>query len=304
MDSGQRGITIAVVATMLALSLYVPAASAVSDERPQATVYTIDVDENGDATWTIELRYQLVDDEEVDAFESLRDDFRQGELEVFEGIEEDMEPFADEASVATDRPMTLSEFERDVYIRESLTQTVGVVTVSFEWSGFAAVEDSEVRIGDVFVGSGLALTSNERLVVETFDEPPLRSVSPEPDTNDGDRLVWDGERFFEEGQPSVVFAEDEPGAGNGDENGTDDGGSDTPGGMSTAATLAAGALVLLTGFAGGLYLGRKAGIVGKREEEEEKEKRDGADAEEETVETELLTDEDRVIRILEKKAAK
>lgn len=289
----RRFAVVAVLALVLLASA--PVASAVSYDRPQATVYTVDVDQNGDATWTIELRYQLVNTEDVEAFESIQEDFEEGNLSVFEGIEEDMAPFAEEASEATGREMSVSNFERDVYIRDSVTQTVGVVSVKFDWTAFANASSSEVRVGDVFVGSGLALTENERFIIENVEGLPLRTVSPEPDINDGELLIWDGERFFEEGQPSVVFSEQ-------DGNGSDDTGTSPQSDSSTPLAVVAGLLALVSGFAGGLYLGRKKGIVGKKGAEKEE---GGADeVEEAEAGKELLTDEDRVVRILEEEGGK
>lgn len=304
MGSGEHRRSAVVAVLVLFLFVSVPVASAVSYDRPQATVYTVDVDENGDATWTIELRYQLVDSEDVEAFESIQEDFEEGNLSVFEGIEQDMSPFADEASEATGRQMSVSNFRRDVYIRDSVTQTVGIVSVKFDWTNFANASSSEVRVGDVFVGSGLVLTENERFVIKHVEELPLQSVSPEPDINDGDRLIWDGERFFEEGQPSVLFSEDEGETepdNVSDDTGTSPQGSDS----STPVALVAGFLALVSGFAGGLYLGRKTGLVGGTVIEEEREKDDREDTEAETeTEKELLTDEDRVVRILEEEGGK
>ena len=297
MGSGKERRFAFVVALVLVLLLSVPMVSAVSYDSPQATVYTVDVDESGDATWTIELRYQLVNSEDVDAFESIREDFDEGNLSVFEGIEEDMSPFAEEASEATGREMSVSDFEKEIYIRDTVTQTVGVVSVTFDWTGFAEASSSEVRVGDVFVGSGLALTGNERFIIEHVEELPLRSVSPQPDINDGEHLIWDGERFFEEGQPSVVFSEEGNGTGNGD--GTD--GTETPQGSSTPIAVVAGLLALVSGFAGGLYLGRKKGFVGESEEEEKDDFEEGGTS---GTSDDLLTDEDRVIGILEEEGGK
>jgi uncharacterized membrane protein len=125
----------------------------------------------------------------------------------------------------------------------------------------------------------------------------LRSVSPQPDINDGEHLIWDGERFFEEGQPSVVFSEEGNGTGNGD--GTD--GTETPQGSSTPIAIVAGLLALVSGFAGGLYLGRKKGFVGESEEEEKDDFEEGGTS---GTSDDLLTDEDRVIGILEEEGGK
>jgi len=280
------------VASALTLFFLLPTASAVTEDRPHATVYSIEVDENGDATWTIELRYQLITQDEIGSFESLRDDFEEGEVDVFEGIEDEMNNFAVEAANATGREMSVEGFNRGVEIRDTLTGTEGAVYVTFEWNGFAYADDDEIRIGDVFAGGGLSIAGDERLVVQRMDALPLRSVAPETDSRDSDRLVWYGPRFFEEGQPEVIFGEEEADENQTVVNQTDDDVPDS-GGPSTAATVVAGFFVLLSGFAGGLYLSRRTGLVRVDVGEE------GDEGEEIEVESDLMTDEERVVRILE-----
>lgn len=279
-----------------------PTGAAVTDERPHATVYTIDVDEDGDATWTIELRYQLITDSEVDSFETLRTDFEEGNLTVFEDIEDEMAPFAEEASNQTGRSMSITDFERDVEIRDTVTLTVGVVSVNFEWTNFAAANNSTVHVGDVFAGGGLALSQDERLVIERLDSLPVRSVAPEPDIRDSNRFVWDGERFFEKEQPEVVFGEERQTGGN-DENVSDDdtGGEESPGGAPSAATLLGGLFVLVSGLAGGFYLSR-AGMARRDAETDDEIAVDSSD--EKGSEGDLMSDEDRVVSILEDNGGK
>lgn len=287
------------VASALTLLFILPTASAVTEDRPHATVYDIEVDEDGDATWTVELRYQLITQDEIGSFESLREDFEEGEVEVFEGIEDDMHNFAVEAANATGREMSVEGFNRGVEIRDTLTGTEGAVYVTFVWNNFARAEADEVRIGDVFAGGGLSIAGDERLVVQRMDALPLRSVAPETDSSSSDRLVWYGPRFFEEGQPEVVFGEEEE-ENQTAVNGTQD---DTPeppdSGPSTAATVVAGFFVLLSGFAGGLYLSRRTGFVQTDADEDHDE-----EGEEIEVESDLMTDEERVVHILEEGGGK
>lgn len=294
-----------VVVLAISLFLLVPTPSAqVTDERPHATVYTVDVDGDGNATWNIQLRYRLIGENEISSFETVQEEFEKGNLTVFDGIEEEMRPFANEASNLTGRPMSLSGFERDIRVRDTLTLTEGLVSVSFNWSNFAGTNGSVVRVGDVFAGGGLALADDERLVVESTGAPPVSSVSPEPDTRDDGRFVWDGEIFFGEGQPSVVFGdppETDADTNGTDVNRTDDDNVSRTDGSPTAATVIAGILVLLSGFAGGFYLSR-SGFFGGETRKETATSEDGD--EEETVDDELLTDEDRVVRILRQNGGK
>lgn len=287
------------VIVVLALLLVTPTtAMAVSYDGPQATVYTINVDESGDATWTIELRYQLTSEEDIEAFEGIVEEFEAGNITFFDGVEEDMAPLAEEASNETGREMSLSGFERDARVEDTVTRTAGIASLEFNWSNFAEVEDGKVRVGDVFVGSGLVIADDERLVIRYEGEYEFESIVPQPDINTGERLIWDGERFFEERQPEVVLANGTEDEGNGTTNGgeTDDGDDETDI-LSSATTVLAGLLVLMSGFAGGVYLSRKTEMGNGEEiaiDESEKEETEIETQEE----TEILTDKDRVERLL------
>lgn len=283
---------------VLAVLLVMPTAVAVSYDSPQATVYTIDVDEDGDATWTIELRYQLTSEEDIEAFEGIVRDFEAGNITFFEGIEEEMRPLVKEASNATGREMIISDFERDARVEDTVTRTAGIASVEFRWSDFASKEDGEVTVGDAFVGSGLVIAEDERLVLQHEGRYDIESVVPEPDIDAGERVIWDGEKFFEEGQPTAVLRNgtEQNETTNGEE--TDEG-EDEPNPLSSATNLLAGLLVLMSGFAGGVYLSRKTGTGNGEEISIDKTENEETEIDPQTEDsTELLTDKDRVERLL------
>ncbi len=157
---------------------------------------------DGSATWTVEFWVQLDDDETTDAFESIADD-----------VDEDPEPyltrFADRidstvatASDATERDMSIDGFAVETE-RQSLAREYGVIRYTFDWDGFAAVDGAELRAGDAI--EGLYLDDGTRLLLSWPDAYELTDVSPEPDDQRQNAVIWRGSQTdFVTGEPHVV----------------------------------------------------------------------------------------------------
>lgn len=247
--------------------------------EPHVTVYRIHVHDDGNATWTVELRQRLPTEQDRRGFQSFLEAVESGNVTVFEGIEGEMRPLVADAENATGRSMRAVDFGRDAAIRDTVTGTEGVTSVSFNWTGFARREDGELVIGDVFVGSGLTIAEGERLVVEHDPSMTVADIVPAPDAAESGRLQWNGRRFFEANRPRVVFR---------------DGGTllgEVPLIGVPFSSLLAALVVLLSGFFGGLYIGRRVGLI------------DGDDVagDADGSGEELLTDEDRIVRLLEER---
>ncbi|MDY6779019.1 MAG: winged helix-turn-helix transcriptional regulator, partial [Halobacteria archaeon] len=180
----------------------------------------------------------------------------------------------------TNRSMSALNFDRDVRISDTVTGKVGITRVSFNWTNFAYRKDGNLVMGDVFVGSGLTIGSNEKLVVEYDRNLSLETVVPQPDTRDSNSLQWTGQRFFEAGHPRVVLS--------------------LPDTSSVSIppfliSVVAGVVVLISGFFGGVYIGRRFGIINGSNASASESEADGGSVE---TEDELLTDEDRIVNLL------
>lgn len=267
---------LAVAALLLATAAAPAAAQETRTPSPDITIYRIELHGDGNATWSVELRRRLTSSSEREGFEAFRDAVRSGNVTVFGGIERDITPLVEEAENATGRSMSAVGFSRDVAIRETVTGTQGVTSVRFTWTNFSRRSDGKLVAGDVFVGSGLTIGEGERLVIEYGDDLVLTEAVPEPEASEDATLQWNGRRFFEEGRPRVTLRR--AGGALGFLHGV---------GVPLPAVIG-GIVVLLSGFFGGLYIGRRAGLIDGATEPEG----DGTDEE-------LLTDEDRVVRLLE-----
>ncbi|MFW5929723.1 MAG: helix-turn-helix transcriptional regulator [Halobacteriota archaeon] len=267
-----RGVAVAVVvAAITAAMLASTGAAQEYDDRPTVTVYDADLHEDGNATWAVELRYQL-DPGEEEEFERYAESFENNETQVFEGIEREIEPLVREAAEQTGRDTRAVDWQRDVYVEDSLTGEAGVTRVSFTWTEFT---DGN-QVGDVFEAGGLVLASDQRLVLSYEDGLSIDEVRPEPDTTEDDQLVWEGPMFFEDGQPSVTL-----------------GSSSSPSPDVDVTSVAVALGVLVVGLLGGVVLSRSL----RRDTTETPSPEE--DGESEDVTDDLLTDRDRVVLMLE-----
>jgi len=295
------------------------------------TTFEITVFADGDGRWTIRHSRPLETEDEETQFVEFAEQFRTTETETFQNFRKRAARLTESGAESTGRNMTASDFRRDAFIDER-GQTTGVVEMSFRWSEIAAAEGGGVVLADIFAG-GWAITDGQWLVVQpgenaVFAERPV----PDPDRGlegvelaEASSVTWFGERQFADRRPRVVVAsvpatggddtaaDDTAGDGTaedgtaGDGDGTDDAGEPPDDGSADEGMgmvpLAVG-IVVLAGIGGGLaYYRRAAGADGDTAAA------DGAAAgatagaaagdDGLVSDAELLSDEDRVLRLLE-----
>ncbi|WIV68127.1 helix-turn-helix transcriptional regulator [Natrialbaceae archaeon AArc-T1-2] len=221
-------ITIALSALLVTSSLGVVAAAPSgvgpsADRSPQVAdvdhpplepaepqqVIRINVSADGDTTWTIESRYVLEDDDDVDSFQSFADAVADGDRDA--GYDAaTFERFLDTAEESTDREMEIEDLGWDEPRvipddGDDDDTRIGVISYSVEWSDFTAVDDNRIYLGDAVTtddGPWLSLADGQRLVVESppnygFENPPIGA-------QDG-ALVWDGPHEFDDDELEVTF---------------------------------------------------------------------------------------------------
>ncbi len=297
-----------------------------TDDANESVRQTLQIQLTGDghAEWTITTRYELEDEGDQEAFEQLVEDLQEGESDDVGYSADTFRPYATEASAATDRPMEI----RNETWEGTVEDDTGTLRLSFTWTNFAAVDDDRVELGDVF-----QTTDDETWLPDLNDEQRLVIVAPDgyavdgfsldtpPDDGFEDRTAqWTGPVTFEANDIRISYVQT--------------GGSQTPGaggnGLSSMALIGGGVgvLVLVALVAAVLLVNRPekreqvesvlpGAITGVGEADDEdvadsppdegREQRDEepvvtdsiADETEEEVDPELLSDEERVLRLVE-----
>ena len=248
----------------------------------------IDIESDGDAAWTIEYRNRLETDDEEAAFDDLRSDIENDPEPYVERLRDRMDSTAENAAAATGREMAIAEMSVEAE-RRDLPQEYGVVTYTFRWSNFAVVDGERLRVGDAI--DGLFLDEETTLLVSWPADYELLGSSPSPSETRDSSVVYTGPTNFAGGEPRLELGP--PGSA------ADDG-------LSPAA-IAVGALltVLLVGAAG-FFAYRRRGESSAAATEQERSideetppPEPGGDSPPD-VDPELLSNEEQVIRLLER----
>ena len=195
-----RSARAGILLTCLILLTMVPVAG--QPESREMTTYTLQLQEDGSALWTVEYRTLLAGAAEQGSFGNYSRDLASVYLPQFREL---MERSASQAGVATGRPMQARDFISDSALQTVPTGTYGVVRYTFTWTGFAR-KDEGLAVGDAFVG-GLYLTRDHMLIIRPPSGYSVLQANPAPDqARDG--LVWYGMRAFGPGEPEVMLAKE------------------------------------------------------------------------------------------------
>ncbi len=213
-DAGRTGAScwgarvLAVALTILLVSSGVGAAAELpalqtGDVETDTVVLEAAVDEDGDARWSIEYRVALDDQNTTEAFESLQRDIEQNTSDYRGQFASRMERTVSTAENATGREMAVENVT--VEARTSpLSGEYGIVRYSFEWVGFAQVSEGQIAAGDAL--AGLFLDADTELTISWPEGYVVDVVDPEPDREGDSSVTWTGPREFDAGQPQVVLS--------------------------------------------------------------------------------------------------
>jgi uncharacterized membrane protein len=180
----------------------------------ERTLFSISVRENGSAEWQFRYEQRLESDSGTEDFETYADRFNTEKTESFRNFRDRATELAGAGSEAVDRNMTAETFRRDARIEERgpAGEAFAIVEMSFVWTGFAETDGERVVVGDVFVG-GLYIGPDQRLRIERGPNLQFESAAPEPDSTaaetltESETVTWIGEMQFADRQPRVVFVQ-------------------------------------------------------------------------------------------------
>jgi uncharacterized membrane protein len=183
---------------------------------PSATRIRIGLNADRSADWTVAVRYSLADANETAAFRVAGERFEEGavgpDAQLFEG-------FRREANRNVDRSMSIEGVERDVEVYEDPSEydvatedavAVGELRLTFTWTAFLEEDGESLVLGDALTTPGnqtwlRSLEASQTLEVTT---PEGYTVTGTPSSavtqlSDGDVII-EGPQTFEEGEPVVI----------------------------------------------------------------------------------------------------
>ena len=183
-----------------------------------ATRIRIEPTPDGDARWTVSVRYALTGEMDRAAFDAVGDRFVDGEIgpeaALFEG-------FAREASRNVDRTMRIEDVDREAVVHEDPssfdvaseeTTAVGEFRLTFVWTEFLEEDGENLVLGDALTTPDggtwlLSLEAGQTLEVATPEGYTVTGTSDAPDRLSNNAVIVEGPRVFGEGERvAVVYA--------------------------------------------------------------------------------------------------
>lgn len=195
-------------AIVLLLTVGVPTVAtdgAAQQAQPETdnTLTRIEVDANGSARWTIQIRTRLDTADRVSEYDAFRDRFEANTSRYLDPFRTRMQRVVARAANATDRDMQAVWFTASTSIQE-VPRRWGIVTFQFTWTNFAMRTDGRLVVGDIFQG-GFFLAANDTLVIAAPAGYTINRVEPAPDEHDDGTATWVGRADFPDQRPQVVF---------------------------------------------------------------------------------------------------
>lgn len=160
-----------------------------------------DVTESGEAHWRIEYRVRLDTEDRKAAFSDLEQDVEANESDYIARFRTRMNATVTNAEETTGREMAIEDVQVSTN-RQMITEEYGILAYEFRWTGFAVVEDDRLLFGDAL--AGFFLDEGQSLTLTWPDAYELESVRPAPDETGANRVRWSGETDFASDEPRVV----------------------------------------------------------------------------------------------------
>ncbi|MDZ7849622.1 MAG: hypothetical protein U5K70_02000 [Halodesulfurarchaeum sp.] len=205
----RRAALLAILALIVvSLVATAPVAATPTHEK---TSFEIDIQEDGDAVWTVSTSYRLENESDLAAFEQLR-------AEHESGVDSTPDPdlfrtAADQVAAETGRSMQIRDVNLSGTVTDRGNVSVGVLRLSFTWTNFAVVTEDQVSVEAAFAGGWFGdLAENQTLLIQPPPDYRFLRANPSTDIVDGG-LQWDGPQTFGADEPTVVFEAFEPAAG-------------------------------------------------------------------------------------------
>ena len=311
------------------LAMSQPADESVGVQTPDRfdrTTFQVTLYQNGSAKWAIIHRTPLENDTDQQQFEEFAEAFEQTEQPLYQNFVEQSTLLTQYGTNVTGRNMSATDYERSAAVDP--LQNTGTVRMSFRWHNFAVVEGDSVVVSDVFDG-GFYIGSSQSFVFERGPELAFADVRPEPDSQsapdsleNSESVTWNGEQSFNDRRPYVELRPRETGQSAGTEQRTTAGGDTSDAATGGPSWMLPAAVVFVVVLAGGVAAWR-SGALGRAlgtddDEPPASAPSTSADAEEASTappsdtaaatdtpdepavpDEELLTDSDRVRKLLE-----
>jgi hypothetical protein len=188
-------------------------AQSTTAESPQ-TELIVQLEDDGDARWTVETRVPISGSNETRAFRDLGKRFVEGDAQIAQAPGT-FDRIATQVGEETGREMDIADRNRSWRIEEGSsvptdavsqsTNKTGVLSVSFTWTNFAQTSENQVVVGDAFQTEDRwlpGLRSEQTLVMRAPENYSITSASV---GHTRESVRWEGPTDFDDGSLRATF---------------------------------------------------------------------------------------------------
>lgn len=171
---------------------------------PDNTVTRITLAPNGTGTWTLQIRTALTTQADVERYRLFQTAVRENTSAYLTPFRDRIRGVVANANRSTDREMTAHDFTLSTDVQE-VPRRWGVVTYEFTWTNVAATRGDDLVVSDVFAG-GFFLAEGDTLEIVAPEGYSVVAADPEPTARSEGTVTWVGRADFADGRPRVVVS--------------------------------------------------------------------------------------------------
>jgi uncharacterized membrane protein len=169
------------------------------------TMYSVEIHEDGTASWMIAQSAYLQTSDDQTSFKQLIN----RAMVYIDQFASNVSAIINQAYSRTGRFMTAEHITVGGNVTESDVGAYGFLTYSFDWTNFASAGNTNIAIGDAFSNESFMFGQGEFSILLPTGYH-VESCSPPPDYSSNDLLGWSAVSDFRDGQPAILLSKAPP----------------------------------------------------------------------------------------------
>jgi DNA-binding transcriptional ArsR family regulator len=171
------------------------------------SIITVNVNESGNAFWTMEKRMPLTPPELIEWEAAIKTGQNISRYKDVPEFNDTIDQFKRSAQNFSNRSMEITDVNISFDTLSTLSGDFGIIRYTFVWTNFSRRDSDNISIGDAFL-EGMVLSPASVLIINIPAGYDVMNVSPSYDQRDGSRLIWGGTlyRNFSIGEPALLLS--------------------------------------------------------------------------------------------------
>lgn len=188
--------TFFVILCVLLIVATIPS-NAVAQEQTVQRINIIELNESGDAQWSVEVREPLETETDVSNFESYVEQVNNTENnQTTNRFRDEFERVVQGADDSYERDMSLGQINVDAKISNTATGTFGLTIIQFKWVGYAdSAENGNIKLGQI-LSDGYTIDESERLRIVPPEGYATGTTPAGSEVTDDNDVQWTGPYAF------------------------------------------------------------------------------------------------------------